>query len=154
VVSAAVVVRDTGRHTGPVDAECCPRCAAKPCSSSERYWAVHDFGRHGRPRPGTHLIITAGPRCGHNGAKTGTVIPYDGRWNSTSFPVDLHNGIMLNFATRPARDQADNDVPGAYEPVGVELEGGHDLRGTQGDGSGNSEAVTLRAKIKYPRRSS
>ena len=125
--------------------------AAHPCSSSEAYWASHDFGRHGRPRPGTRLIITAGPQCGHNGAGDGTVMPYDGRWQATSFPVDLHNGITLNFATRPARDHAGNDVPGVYELVGAELEHGRDLHGRQGDGNGGSENVTLRAKIQHPR---
>lgn len=154
-MSATAVVRDSARQIAPSGSECCPRCAARPpCSSSEEYWATHDFGRHGRPRPGTHLIITAGPQCGHNGAMAGTVIPYDGRWHSTAFPVDLHNGIMLNFGTRPARDRADNDVPGEYELLGAELEHGHDLHGTQGDGNGGSETVTLRAKVKYSRQSS
>ncbi|WP_439655928.1 hypothetical protein ACSHWB_26220 [Lentzea sp. HUAS TT2] len=132
-----------------------PRRAARPLwTDSEEYWATHDFGRHGRPRPGTRLIITAGPQCGHSGARGGTVLPYDGRWHDTSFPVDLHNGIALNFGTRPARNRADNDVPGEYELVGTELEDGFDLCGMQTDGNGGTENVTLRAKIRYPRASS
>ncbi|MBP2338807.1 hypothetical protein JOF41_004985 [Saccharothrix coeruleofusca] len=151
---AATCRSGCGVRRNPIPVERAELAAANPCSTSDRYWATYDFGRHGRSRPGTRLTTTAGPDCGHDGATAGTVMPYDGRWHSTSFPVCLHNRVTLCFTTRPARDRSDRDVPGVYELVGAELEHGHDLSGTQGDGNGGSETVVLRARPPRSRVSS
>lgn len=145
---------ECGVRSDQVSAERAGLVAANPCSTSDGYWTIYDFGRHGRPRPGTRLVVTAGPVPGHDGATVGTVMPYDGRWHSNSFPVCLNNGVTRCFATRPARDRSDRDVPGVYELVGAELEHGCDLSGSHGDGNGGSERVVLRARPLRPRTSS
>lgn len=43
------------------------------------WWAGHDEGTNGRPRPGTRVLLRDGRR--------GTVARYEGCWQAATFPV-------------------------------------------------------------------
>ena len=43
------------------------------------WWASHDTGNGGRPRPTTRVATSDG--------RTGTVQPYEGCWKASTFPV-------------------------------------------------------------------
>lgn len=43
------------------------------------WWATHDTGKGGRPRPETRVVLGDG--------RTGTVQPYEGCWTACTFPV-------------------------------------------------------------------
>lgn len=52
--------------------------------NAEAWWGEHDRGTFDRPRPGTRVTITENSR--YRGL-TGTVVRYEGQWDSTTFPV-------------------------------------------------------------------
>ncbi|QWF78931.1 hypothetical protein [Amycolatopsis sp. CA-230715] len=59
------------------------------------WWRSHQRGTGGRPRPGTRVRITENTR--YRG-REGTVIFYEGQWNSMTFPVRIDgSGLTLLF---------------------------------------------------------
>lgn len=56
--------------------------------TADAYWREHDFGRGGRPASGTPLTVSISGYGVPVGVTCGRVLPYDGRWVSSSFPAD------------------------------------------------------------------
>lgn len=132
--------------------------------SSTAYWLKHDFGRGGRPAPGTKLILELSQGFGIPTAATcAKVLPYDGRWLSSSFPVRLMRPnyepttVDWMLSVLPARNGA-TLLLATYDLVGCKLAdpqdrtganvASSDLTGTHATGLGTDdvETVTLRAR--------
>ncbi|MFS8103534.1 hypothetical protein LFM09_41070 [Lentzea alba] len=117
----------------------------------DAYWREHAFGRGGRPMPGTLLTVSISGFGVPIGVTCGRVLPYDGRWVSSSFPVRLMRpgyeptSVSWMLSTVPARS-GDALLIATYDLVGCALPDGFDLTGTQASGRFDIEMITLRAR--------
>ncbi|MDX8143259.1 hypothetical protein SK854_14115 [Lentzea sp. BCCO 10_0061] len=115
------------------------------------YWREHDFGRGGRPAPGTPLTVSISGYGVPVGVICGRVLPYDGRWMSSSFPVLLMRpgyeptSVSWMLSATPARN-GETLLIATYDLLGCNLADGFDLSGTQVTGRFDTETVTLRAR--------
>lgn len=117
----------------------------------DAYWREHDFGRGGRPTPGTELTVSLSGYGVPVGVTCGKVLPYDGRWMSSSFPVLLMRpgyvptSVSWMLSATPARN-GETLLIATYDLCGCNLADGFDLSGTQVTGRFDTETVTLRAR--------
>ncbi|GLY54807.1 hypothetical protein [Lentzea sp. NBRC 102530] len=125
-------------------------------ASSSAYWREHDFGRGGRPAPGTKLILALASGFGiPAGATCAKVLPYDGRWVSSEFPVLLMRPnfepteVSWMLSVRPARN-GDTWILNTYDLHGCKLAEGEDLAGTHVTGKFDVEKIVLRARRLQP----
>ena len=115
------------------------------------YWREHDFGRGGRPAPDTMLSVSITGFGVPVGVTCGRVLPYDGRWASSSFPVLLMRpgyvptSVSWMLSATPARN-GETLLIATYDLLGCNLADGFDLCGTQVTGRFDMETVTLRAR--------
>jgi hypothetical protein len=127
--------------------------SAKPewMKTADAYWREHDFGRGGRPAPGTPLTVSISDYGVPVGVTCGRVLPYDGRWVSSSFPVLLMRpgyeptSVSWMLSATPARNGVTLLIA-TYDLLGCNLADGFDLSGTQVTGRFDTETVTLRAR--------
>jgi hypothetical protein len=119
--------------------------------TTDAYWREHDFGRGGRPAPGTPLTVSLSGFGVPVGVTCGRVLPYDGRWVSSSFPVLLMRpgyeptSVSWMLSAMPARN-GETLLIATYDLLGCNLADGFDLSGTQVTGRFDTETVTLRAR--------
>lgn len=117
----------------------------------DAYWREHDFGRGGRPAPGIPLAIKISGYGVPVGVTCGKVLPYDGRWTSSSFPVLLMRpgyeptSVSWMFSTASGRN-GDTLLIATYDLIGCSLADEFDLSGTHVTGHFETETVTLRAR--------
>lgn len=132
--------------------------AAQPVSvepewmkTTDAYWREHDFGRGGRPAPGTPLTVSISGYGVPVGVTCGRVLPYDGRWVSSSFPVLLMRpryeptSVSWMLSATPARN-GETLLIATYDLVGCSLADGFDLSGTHATGRFATETATLRTR--------
>ena len=119
--------------------------------TTDAYWREHDFGRGGRPAPGTLLTVSISGFGVPVGVTCGRVLPYDGRWVSSSFPVLLMRpgyeptSVSWMLSATLARN-GETLLIATYDLLGCNLADGFDLSGTQVTGRFDTETVTLRAR--------
>lgn len=70
----------------------------------DAWWDQHERGTFDRPRPGTRVTITENTR--YRG-KTGTVVHYEGQWDSKTFPVRVDATGLTMLCT--SRDISEDD---------------------------------------------
>lgn len=130
-----------------------PQASAEPewMKTPGAYWREHAFGRGGRPMPGTPLTVSISGFGVPVGVTCGRVLPYDGRWVSSTFPVLLMRpgyeptSVSWMLSTCPARN-GDTLLIATYDLLGCALADGFDLTGTQASGRFDIETITLRAR--------
>ena len=165
-MSALLKTSTLQEDIGDLGASAVPRRKVRPASSLKAglqesaqpegmktpgaYWREHAFGRGGRPTPGTPLAVSISGFGVPVGVTCGRVLPSDGRWVSSSFPVLLMRPgyeptpVSWMLSTCPARN-GDTLLVATYDLVGCTLPDGFDLTGTQASGRFDTETITLRA---------